>query len=206
MALNELAKSEITDRAVAEFLKNGIQSFTIHGLTEIAGISSKTVYKLFGDKSGLLKSCLQQHYAQMHEELVRIAESASNEVEELLKTLYRITELEFEVNPTFYSDLNKYYPAIQDEIKGTAEKAVEFFLQKIENGQKNGLFISSINKEVTLFTLQHIYAGITRDRIYQELNLSHQVLISNSVLIFIRGLCTPLGLLKLEEYKTNNSN
>jgi len=102
-----MSKEQIVEVALQEFLKNGIQSFTIKQLTDITKVSTKTVYKLFADKRALLRDCLNKHYHDLFIELSVLNTGSENEIDAFLKIIHRTVELEFEVNPLFYSELNK---------------------------------------------------------------------------------------------------
>ncbi len=199
MPETEISKAEILDIALSEFLKSGTQSFTIQELTDLTGISSKTVYKLFGDKMGLLKACLEKHYGEMMVDLRLLGEAATDEVEALFGLLNRVSQLEFEINPKFYSDLNKFYPQLQDDLKNTLRGIEQFFLDTIESGKQQGFFVSTINNEVSFIAMQHLYSGITRGQIYRGLGLPNQKLIANTSMIYLRGMCSAKGLERLEQ-------
>ena len=113
MPATQISKAEIVKIALQNFIRSGIQNFTIKQLTEITSISSKTVYKLFGDKTGLLKACLTLHYVTLYQELRRLLANANNEIESITSLIDHIVKLEFEVNPRFYNELNKYHPELQ---------------------------------------------------------------------------------------------
>ena len=200
MPVTEITDKEIADIALNQFLKDGIQEFTIKKLTALTGISSKTVYKIFGDKTNLLRICLINHYSQLFKILREKNSKASNPVISFLEILYFIAELEFKVNPKFYADLNKYYPILQDEIIKTNQDAEFLFAQVTDLGIRQGFFENKIDPKIVLVSLQRLYAGITRDRLFEGFNYPIKTLLDNTVYLLIKGMCTPLGVQKLNEF------
>ena len=200
MPVTEITDKEIADIALNQFLKDGIQEFTIKKLTALTGISSKTVYKIFGDKTNLLRICLINHYSQLFKILREKNSKASNPVISFLEILYFIAELEFKVNPKFYADLNKYYPILQDEIIKTNQDAEFLFAQVTDQGIRQGFFENKIDPKIVLVSLQRLYAGITRDRLFEGFDYPVKTLLDNTVYLFIKGMCTPLGVQKLNEF------
>lgn len=199
MPTTKISKKEIVKIALQEFLQQGIQSFTIKHLTELTGISTKTVYKLFGDKTALLKTCLDTHYSRLTNELLAL--NTDNEIETILNMTYHIVALEFEVNPQFYAELNTYYPNLQSEVIATQSEVLEKFAENIQRGIRNGSFLPEINPDVCIIACQQLYSGITREKIYGSLRLSGPELIKNTIMIYLKGMCTPSGLQKLKQYE-----
>jgi len=199
-----MSKEQIVEVALQEFLKNGIQSFTIKQLTDITKVSTKTVYKLFADKRALLRDCLNKHYHDLFIELSVLNTGSENEIDAFLKIIHRTVELEFEVNPLFYSELNKYYPGLQSEVSNAQGELLGFLTNIIEQGKKSGVFLPEINREVFWITFQQLYMGITRKQLYRNLNLSGPELVRNTVMIYLRGICTLNGLQKSQLSNLSN--
>ena len=116
MPTTKVSKAEITEFTLKAFLSEGIQAVTLKQLAAETGVSTKTLYKLFTDKSGLLRNCLELHYSRFFHELEVLSEQGNNEVETFVSILDRVVSVEFEVNPKFYAELNKYYPGLQTEV------------------------------------------------------------------------------------------
>ncbi len=201
MPQTKISKAEIIEVALQKYMEEGIQSFTMKQLTELTGISTKTVYKLFGDKTALLKACLNTHYSRFFFELSELGESTDDEVTLFLKTIHRAIELEFEINPLFYRELNKYYPDLQNEVLGAQGRLPANLIDLIQRGKKSGLFLSNVNEQVFWIAFRQLYAGITREKLYGALSLSGSELMKHTVLLYIRGICTLSGLQKMRAYE-----
>ncbi|MBD0851807.1 TetR/AcrR family transcriptional regulator [Maribacter arenosus] len=200
MPTTEITKAEIVEFALQKFLLNGIQSTTIHEITSFSGISSKTVYKLIGNKSELLRLSLQLHYSRFFDHLVQLGTESKDALETLLKLIHHVLEMEFGINHRFYQDLNKYYPDMQDEIIKSGANELSFFTDVIDRGIREDLFLPEIQSELIWISLQRLYSGLTRDSIY-DTKYSEDTLLNNTVIVFIRGMCTSKGLALMAKYE-----
>lgn len=205
MPTTKTLKEEIIEIALENFINGGIQGYTIKQLAETIGISTKTVYKIFANKRALLKACLNTHYAHFFKQLTELNANAENEIETFLNIIHRTVALEFEVNPLFYSELNKYYPQLQTEVSKAQAELFGNLFNIVEKGKKNGIFLPEVNQNVFWIAFGQLYGGITREHLYSELNLSGPELIKNTVLIYLRGICTLKGLQKLQHYNNSES-
>ena len=199
MPVTKVSKTEIAEFTLKEFLSQGIQAITLKQLATETAVSTKTLYKLFTDKSGLLRNCLELHYSRFFHELQILGSQGENEVETFVIILDRVVSVEFQVNPKFYAELNKYYPGLQTEVGTKYNNLHGIFGKIIKQGKSNGLFLQTIDGEVSLITLQRLYHGITRELVYKDSGLSGPELVKNTVFLYLRGMCTPLGIQKLEE-------
>ena len=149
----------------------------------------------------MLKACLNVHYSRLFAELTALAEGAGDPIEAFLKITYRVVALEFKVNPLFYRELNQYYPELQDEVAVRLKNEIISMSRFVKQGKENGLFVPDVREDVFWIAFQQLYRGITRDRVYEGLGLSGPELVKNTLIVYIRGICTVQGLQKLETYE-----
>src|SRR5277367_6320690 len=109
-------KEKIIETSLLEFLKHGIRKMTMQKLVLALGISTKTMYKYFGNKEELLEECLKIHYKESDKEVKNILEGSPNVVVSICSIYSKAIELDFGTNYLFYHDLNYYYPELQDKV------------------------------------------------------------------------------------------
>ena len=184
----------IIEVSLQQFLENGIKQMTIQKLIEPLGLSTKTFYKYFADKEDLLMQCLFLHYSKLSERFIFLEKAYSNPVESILLFFYEGFQLDFGVNHIFYHDLNYYYPKLQDLL---VEK---FFLKSmiktksiVSEGIEEGFFRSELNADIVFETLIILYTNITRNSKLKELDYPPNVLMQNTLVAYIRGICTEKG-------------
>ena len=194
-------EQKIAEAALQEFLKHGIRDITIAKLIAPLGISTKTVYKYFGSKEDLLKECLHILYAR-HLQVLRKIQTAKGDPVNTLMSLFRsVLKEDFGISNTFYHDLNYYYPELQNEaVKQISDESAALILPVVEQGIRDGYFLSGLNPSITLMGIGTLYTSITRGKEYQDAGHSPQLLFENLVEIYIRGMCTQKGRKQIENH------
>src|SRR5450631_2179813 len=156
-------KPEIIKTSLVGFLKKGIREMTIQKLVEPLGISSKTVYKYFSNKEGVLRECLVVHYSGLLNQALAVVESCPNAALALEQVWKQAIQTDFGVNHVFYHDLNHYYPELQDEILkkhgGKIEKAI---LKLIRDGVTEGYFRKELDPRIVFEAMTVMYRSLTR--------------------------------------------
>jgi AcrR family transcriptional regulator len=192
-------KDKIIEIALERFMQHGIRSMTIMKLVEPLGISTKTVYKYFRSKEELLEECLRVLYSGSFDEFNFIMSGPANPVVKLL-TLFRATlEKDFGMSRDFFHDLNYYYPELQNAaISRVSERYGSALVSLIDSGINEGYFNTYLDPQLTLKGIGILYTAITRGEEYRDYKESPYPLFSNLVEVYIRGMCTPKGLIEVE--------
>lgn len=197
-----MTKEDIIQNSLKQFLLNGIRKMTVQQIVAPLGISTKTVYKYWGSKEELLEACLLVHYEKMGREFKKMIANSSNPAERLFRMFFMGLEEDFKVAPVFYHDLNYYYPEMQDKvISRYYENNGQHITDTIKNGMEQGFFRQELNARVILESLGLLYRSLTRTGQYREFNLSPFELASNTIVVFLRGICTPKGIKILDNLK-----
>lgn len=193
-------KERIIEVSLQQFLAHGIKKMTVQKLVESLGLSTKTVYKYFVDKEDLLKQCLFVHYSNLFKETLVLEKEISNPVVNLLAFWHEVFKLDFGVNNVFYSDLNHYYPKLQDLILEKFSSQGQVMLTNIViEGIEKGFFRSNIQLGVVLEIMGVLYGNITRNTNFKALNYSPIIIMQNTLDIYIRGICTEKGLVAFND-------
>ncbi len=108
---------EIITAASYLFLQYGYKAVTMDDIAEHMGISKKTIYLYFDDKTSLVRSAVLEVFEDVKEKIIAIQISMQNPIE----ALYEIKKIAVEVlgnkdkSPQY--QLQKYYPTIYNEIR-----------------------------------------------------------------------------------------
>ena len=197
-----MTREDIIQNSLKQFLLNGIRKMTVQQIVIPLGISTKTVYKYFSGKEELLEACLMVHYGKMSLEFKKMTGGTSNPAQKLFGLLFMSLEEDFKVAPIFYHDLNYYYPELQDKVIAKYyENNGLYITNVIKNGMEQGVFRSDLNAPVVLMALRLLYRSLTRTGEYREFDLSPFELASNTVVVFLRGICTAKGIKILDNLK-----
>ena len=192
-------KERIVETALEQFLANGIRNMTILKLIEPLGISTKTVYKHFDGKEALLAECLEVLYTGYFNEFKLIAGRKDNPVNSLLLLFRATLGKDFGINRQFFHDLNYYYPELQNAaISRVSQNYGSIMIPLVQRGIDEGYFIGSLDPGLALKGISTLYTLITRSEEYKDYEGSPYELFRNLVEVFIRGMCTPLGLIEID--------
>jgi AcrR family transcriptional regulator len=191
-------KPEIINTSLEGFLKKGIRKMTIQKLVEPLGISSKTVYKYFSNKEDVLRACLALHYSGLRSQALIVVESCPNAALALEQVWKQAIHTDFGINRVFYYDLNHYYPALQDEIlKKHGGKIEKTLLKLIRDGMTDGYFRKELDPRIIFEAMTIIYRSLTRTDDFRKFRNTAESLASQTILVYLRGICTEKGLKEL---------
>ena len=193
-------KEEILQTALDQFLKFGIRDMSIKKLIEPLGISTKTVYKYYENKEELLREVLQLLYNQQYQ-LIENLSADQNVVTLLFDIWYLAIEKAFDVNNIFYKDLHYYYPELEQ--KNEVELGKKFgqqFQNLIRKGINQGVFRDGLLPDVAMEGIYVLYNAIARTELFKRFGVSPHEILFNTIALYIRGLCTQIGLQELEAY------
>jgi AcrR family transcriptional regulator len=196
-------KDEILQTALSQFLKFGIREMSIKRLIEPLGISTKTVYKYYKNKEELLEEVLHLHYAQQY----KIFESRTvdqSTISLLFDIWYIAVERDFNVNDLFYWDLHYYYPELEKTIEAAVgAKFGQQFQILLQKGMSDGVLNAGMLPEVAMEGIYILYNAIARTELFKKFGTSPYDVFLNTIVPYIRGICTPQGVQELEEYMAN---
>ena len=196
---------EIKDRIITEarqlFVKYGIRSITMDMIAEHLGISKRTIYENFRDKDELLKSCIVTAMADQREINEEIIRNSSNIIEATFVFIKNSINTLKQINPSFFFDIKKYYPAIWSEnIHKNDKRNLNRTISLLNQGVSEGLFREDINVEIIARLILEQFKLLSNQEIFPEDKYSMIDIFENIVINFIRGIVTDSGLKLVNTY------
>ncbi|PLX02301.1 MAG: hypothetical protein C0595_11365 [Marinilabiliales bacterium] len=146
--MEETAKDYIV-RVNTLFKKYGIKSVTMDDVSRELGISKKTLYAFFKDKSDLVEQVLKLEF---EEKSCSIKESMSNKPN-ALEELFEYYKLQIRMLSSqklnFIYDLKKYYPSLFEKFN-IYKKELMFNMVKdnLKRGKDEGLYRKDLNEDI----------------------------------------------------------
>jgi AcrR family transcriptional regulator len=193
-------KEKILEAALEQFMKQGVRDISIQKLIAPLGISTKTVYKYFENKEELLEQALLLFQNQRYDKFNKLRES-HHTIALFIDIWYLGLEREYNVNNKFFYDLHYYYPELEAKINAhIASTYWEEFRQIFIQGQKEDVFVREINPNMALETVGFLYESIARTDRFAQFNSSILDIFSNTIMPYIKGLCTKEGIKQVEDY------
>jgi len=201
------SKEHIMDIACRLFRERGCKSVTMDDIAAASGISKRTLYEQFDDKSALLKDCIavmgERHGAQIE----KIRQSSGNVLEFFINVHRYQTDFRMKMYGHFFSDMKKYYPEIFEgvvsKIKShTFEKNRELILQ----GQSQGIFHTFVDIDILTVLMTEIVNVIKESEQVGQYEIGRRELLENTMFIFLRGISTPKGVEMIDNYVNSIEN
>jgi AcrR family transcriptional regulator len=187
-------KEKIRDAASDLFLERGFKSITMDDIANEIGISKKTIYSEYSNKTSLVEDCVMNKFCHLSDGIDLIIAMDKNAIEELYEIKkYVMSHLNDEKSsPQF--QLMKYYPKIHKSLKLMQfEKMHKCVLSNVERGLEQELFRGNIDPE---FIARIYFTGMNsiKDQNIFPLPLFPVSKLMDSFLEYhLRGIVTPKG-------------
>ncbi|MFT5217583.1 MAG: AcrR family transcriptional regulator [Glaciecola sp.] len=189
------------------FITYGFKSVTMDDIANAIGISKKTIYQYFENKTKLVEATTLHMFDTISHGIDCICELNKNPIEEVYEIKkFVMTHLKDEKSSPQYQ-LQKYYPKISGTLK---EKQLEKMLgcvqDNLQKGVGQGLYRDSIDIE---FISRIYFNGMTslKDQdIFPLTNFSMNALKELFLEYHLRAICTTKGLKTLTQFIDTNQS
>ena len=191
-------KEKILDIATDLFLSYGFKSVTMDDIAYKMGISKKTIYQHYPNKTKLVEATTMHTFETINSGIDSICELKKNPIEEIYDIKQFVMDhLKDEKSSPQYQ-LQKYYPKIFATLK---TKQFEVMLacvsENLNRGIQLGLYRETMNVE---FISKIYFAGVMSIKdndFFSPQKLSKKTLMEYFLEYHLRGICTSKGLEKL---------
>ena len=187
-------KEKILEKATDMFLNLGFKSVTMDDLANEMGISKKTIYTHFENKTRLVQECTFSLFNQINSGIDCICNTGKNPIEELYEIKkFVISHLKDEKSSPQYQ-LQKYYPKIFSTLrKKQYELMQECTINNIKRGLEMGIYRENLNVEFVSRIYISGAASIKDERFFPEGNFAPKDLQDYFLEYHLRGIVTPKG-------------
>lgn len=177
------------------YQKYGIKSVSMDDVARELGISKKTLYEFFTDKTDLVAKMLDFQISKIRSVFEGEKDDKNNAIDHLLEISHIITAFLKNFSPTIHYDLQKYYPTV---FKSLFEYKRVYMLasvkSNIERGIKEGLYRSDLNPDlIAQIYVNRIEASLDADFLTTH-EYSTNELFSEMFTYHIRGIASKQGM------------
>lgn len=195
-------QERILDTAFNLFRQYGTRSITMDDIAMRMGISKKTLYAHFADKSDLVMNVMRRHLDLIEQQSVESRNKAGNAIEELFLVMKMLEEKLRNMNPVVMMDLQKFHAkAFQlfDQHKNVF--MMQTIRENLERGVREGLYRADLEIEI----LSHFRAASSmfcfQPEMFPigeyEMSKVQRVLLEH----FLYGVASLKGYQEIEQYK-----
>ncbi|MDR1671338.1 MAG: TetR/AcrR family transcriptional regulator [Alistipes sp.] len=188
-------KERIICEAAAMFLEEGVKSVRMDDIAARVGISKRTLYEMFSDKSDLLGQSMSCYFEQKREEMEQRTKGAANIFEEIFLILDSM-KLD-DRRRLLIGNLKKFYPEIHRRVEEEAHRFSDCeFNRLLDRGVAQGLLLPDIDKGLALITLTYTMTALFDQKHFLSKHdgLSIQMAFEYVIVNFFRGLSTHKGI------------
>lgn len=189
------------------FLTYGFKSVTMDDIANKLGISKKTIYLHFDNKTKLVEATTMYLFECISEGINHICALEKNPIQEIYSIKQFIMEhLKDEKSSPQYQ-LQKYYPKICNSLRAKQFEAMQTcVINNLNRGINQELYRKSIDVDFISRIYFNIMLAIKDKDLFPEKQFSMNMLMSNYLEYHLRGICTPKGLETLNKFITSNQS
>ncbi len=199
-------KDRILQHSRDLFIKLGIKTVSTDRLVSDLGISKKTLYQLFANKSILVNEVCTSLIEEEEKTCWAIIEASENAVDELVRLMKHAVQLFQKISPSMIHEVRKYYP---DSWKVVEKHNYGFIQQKVEEnlvrGIEEGLYRPEINVNiVSRMRVNSIQMGFDPS-IFPEAQTNLAETHFQLFELYLYGIATATGRKLIEKYLIHES-
>lgn len=200
-------RDKILIYAAEMFLTYGFKSVTMDDIAGNLGISKKTIYQHFDNKTKLVEATTLYMFETISHGIDCICELQKNPIEELYDIKNFVMEhLKNEKSSPQYQ-LQKYYPKIFSTLKSKQFEVMQTCVtSNLEHGVKKGLYRENINIDFISRLYFNGMVSLKDQDLFPLTHFSMNELLENYLEYHLRGICTDKGLEFLNKIINQNLN
>ena len=188
-------RERIIEEASRQFLNYGIRNVTMDGIAAELGISKRTVYETFKDKTELVYTCLNNITKQHEERNLEILSTSRNVIETIFAFMIDGIKAMASINEVFFFDMKKLYPVKWNSIQEENERKIyNLTRQLLDKGIKEELFRKDININIVAKLFYHQMNLLADEKIFPRDEYNYPDVFKSLTINFMRGISTKKGI------------
>jgi len=192
-------KDKILEKANELFLNLGFKSVTMDEIASDLGVSKKTIYKYFKNKTELVAEVTDFMFSNICKKINMVCDIKKNPIDEIfdIKKII-LTNLKDDKSSPQYQ-LQKYYPKIYLSLSKKQFAIMQScVIENLNHGIKEGLYRENIDIE---FISRIYFSGMMsiKDRdIFPLIDSTMDTIMNTYLEYHLRAICTEKGLKELD--------
>ena len=193
-------REKILTHSAELFLTYGFKSVTMDDIANNLGISKKTIYQHFDNKTKLVEATTLYMFNLISHGIDCICELKKNPIEELYDIKNFVTEhLKNEKSSPQYQ-LQKYYPKIFSTLKSKQFEVMQTCVTaNLERGVEEELYRKNIHVDFISRLYFNGMVTLKDQDLFPLTHFSMNILLENYLEYHLRGICTDKGICVLNK-------
>ncbi|MEM1259753.1 MAG: TetR/AcrR family transcriptional regulator [Bacteroidota bacterium] len=198
-------KTDILNKATDLFLTLGFKSVTMDDLAHEMGISKKTIYSHFENKTKLVEEATMQLFWEISDGIDKIVTLKKNPIEELyeIKKFVMARLKDEKASPQY--QLQKYYPKLCETLRKKEFDVMQnCIVHNIKRGMEKGIYRENLNIQ---FVSRIYFSGaisLGDEDLFPNFMFTKVKLEDYFLEYHLRGIVTPKGRKILNEIINSN--
>lgn len=188
-------QDKITEEATQQFFQYGIRNVTMDGIAAGLGMSKRTVYEIFKDKTELVHECLNRLKQKHNTKNQEIITTSKNVIETIFSFMQEGIKAMNSINPVFFRDMEKFYPQTWKEMQKENEKeGFNLSTKLLKKGKKEGLFREDVNIPIVAKLFHEQMTLLADEKIFPRDEYNYTEVFQSLTINFMRGISTQKGI------------
>ena len=193
--LHPIMRENIINKATELFLTLGFKSVTMDDIANELGISKKTIYVHFENKTKLVEATTLEMFALISQGIDSICLLEKDPIEEIYDIKKLVLEHLKDEKSSPYHQLQKYYPKIFNSLRSKQYGMMEDCVaDNLNRGIALGLYRDTLEVEFISKIYFTCIMALKDTQLFPLINFSMASLMNHYLEYHVRGICTPKGL------------
>ena len=184
----------IIHHASKMFVEQGIKAVRMDDIAQELSVSKRTLYELFHDKEELIYQSICHYFQTERERRMQQIVEIENTLEVMVVNLRDMIDAA-PVAGRMRRNIKRFYPSVYKRLEEDVQsKSMDDLNRWVTGCMECGYFERSVKVKYAVDVLHHSVHGMLVNTLDEERPSSELVsMMSYSLLVFIRGLCTVEG-------------
>ncbi len=198
----------ILSESLRLFRKNGIRSVTMDDIAKELGMSKKTIYQHFANKTDLVEKVLNHMLSKESTVCISDEEKKMNAIDVLLAVSRNVSKQMKDLNPINAFELQKYYPTIFREfVIRKRDHVFEQVKQNFAQGISEGIYRNDLDIDLVARLYIQKLVDVHNPEFLESVNFGFEKVFQVMFDNHIRGIANAEGLAYYEQQiKMSNIN
>jgi len=188
-------REKIIHKSADLFLSYGFKSVTMDDIANALGISKKTIYQHFDNKTKLVESTTLAMFNIISHGIDSICALEKNPIEEIYDIKRFISEHLKDEKSSPQFQLQKYYPKIYESLRSKQfDVMYQCVKANLDRGVSKGIYRDTIHVDFVTRIYFNCMLAIKDKKLFSKKIFSMNMLLDNYLEYHLRGICTSKGL------------
>ncbi len=195
----------VLEKTVALFMRYGIKAVSMDDVAREVGMSKKTIYQHFTDRSTLVDEAVKLHIEMINDACSAICNNDHNPIDQILEIGKFMHNTTRQMNPNLFYDLKKYFPSSWSKVTSHREENMRTqVIKNLERGIELGYYRDDFNPGIVARLYMNLIDVIIDDDLFPKIEYTFKELHHELLMYHLHGIVTPKGTEYLHQKQQND--